>query len=102
MSQDITRRSFLSKSSKGLMAMGMVPYFLKSDLNRAFAKATGDKNMNFYFDHFGVNETMIRDVMSEALSRGGRGASAVCPGDARGRRRVAEAGSPLSQGVAAF
>ena len=46
MSDSMNRRSFLSKSSKGLVAIGMVPYFLKSDLNRAFAKSTGGQGMN--------------------------------------------------------
>ena len=60
MSDNMTRRSFLSKSSKGMVAIGMVPYFLKSDLNRAFAMSNGgEMNMNNYYDHFGVNETII-------------------------------------------
>ncbi len=72
MSDNITRRSFLSKTSKGMVAMGMVPYFLKSDLNRAFAMPNmGEQGVNSYFDHFGVNETMMRDVMASGLSRGG-------------------------------
>ena len=71
MSDNITRRSFLSKSSKGLVAIGMVPYFLKTDLNRAFAMSTGEQGMNFYFDHFGVNETIMREVMAAGLSHGG-------------------------------
>ncbi|RQV96822.1 MAG: TldD/PmbA family protein [Calditrichaeota bacterium] len=28
-------------------------------------------DLKWYYDHFGVEETMLRDVMSEALSRGG-------------------------------
>ncbi len=71
MSDKMTRRSFLSKSSKGMVAIGMVPYFLKSDLNRAFGMSTGEKGMTNYFDHFGVNETMLQEVMSAALARGG-------------------------------
>jgi len=71
MSDNMTRRSFLSKSSKGLVAIGMVPYFLQTDLNRAFAMSTGEQGMNFYFDHFGVNETIMREVMAAGLSHGG-------------------------------
>ena len=72
MKKNMTRRSFLERSSKGLIAASVVPYFLKSDLNRAFAMSNGgEMNMNNYYDHFGVNETIIREVMAEALSRGG-------------------------------
>ena len=69
---NISRRNFLEKGSKGLLAVSTVPFFLKGNLKKAFA---GQENTNmdlkWYYDHFGVEETMLRDVMSEALSRGG-------------------------------
>ncbi len=72
MKRNISRRSFLERSSKGIIAASVVPYFLKSDLNRAFAMSNvGEQGMNSYFDHFGVNETIMQDVMSAGLSRGG-------------------------------
>lgn len=72
MKKKMNRRSFLEKSSKSLIAASIIPHFLKSDLNRAFAMSVkGEEGMMNYFDHFGVNETMVREVMSAGLSRGG-------------------------------
>jgi TldD protein len=72
MKSKISRRSFLETSSKGLFAAAVVPYFLKSNLGKAFA-APAAQNMTLknYYDHFGVEEGIIREVMSEALSGGG-------------------------------
>ncbi len=72
MNSKITRRSFLEKSSKGLLAVGTVPYFLHTSIDKAFA-GPEQMNMNLksYYDHFGVEETLIRRVMEAGLSRGG-------------------------------
>lgn len=60
------------KGSKGLAAAGMVPYFLKADLGKAFAMPKADEmSLNNYYDHFGVTESLIREVMSAGLSKGG-------------------------------
>lgn len=62
----------MEQSSKGLLAVSAVPYFLHSSLDKAFA-GPGGNNMNLkaYYDHFGVEETLLRQVMEEALSHGG-------------------------------
>lgn len=72
MSERISRRSFLEKGTKGLVAVAAIPYFLKADLSKAADFAKG-QNMNLkdYFNHFGVDEKIINEVMAEALSRGG-------------------------------
>lgn len=68
----LTRRDFLDKSIKTAAVVGMVPAFLKSDPMRAFAMngVSGMSEKNYY-DRFGVNESMVREVMNEALSKGG-------------------------------
>ena len=72
MKSSISRRDFLEKSSKGLIAAATIPYFLKSNEARALnAPAAGDMTMNDYYNHFEVNEKIIQEVMSAAMSRGG-------------------------------
>ncbi len=72
MKKKISRRSFMAKGTKGLVAAGMVPYFLKTDLGKAFAMPKADEmSLNNYYDHFGVTESLIREVMSAGLSKGG-------------------------------
>ncbi|MGE5399126.1 MAG: TldD/PmbA family protein, partial [Ignavibacteriales bacterium] len=72
MNSKISRRAFLEKSSKGLLAAAMIPYFLGSDIEKAIAgpNLSGMKLKN-YMEHFGVDEKVISDVISEALSKGG-------------------------------
>lgn len=72
MSLNISRRTFLERTSKGALALGTVPFFLRSNLDKAFADpATMGMNLKTYYDHFGVEEGIIREVMAEGLSRGG-------------------------------
>ncbi len=72
MKKKMSRRSFMVNGSKGLVAAGMVPYFLKADLGKAFAMPEADEmSLNNYYDHFGVTESLIREVMSAGLSKGG-------------------------------
>ncbi|UCH63520.1 MAG: TldD/PmbA family protein [Fidelibacterota bacterium] len=68
----ISRRDFIEKGSKGLIGVAMVPYFLKSNLPRAFAAtAAGDMGLRDYYAHFEASDRIIRDVIDAALSRGG-------------------------------
>ena len=72
MSQKISRRAFLSRSTRGLVAAAVIPHFLKNDLDKAFAAVKkNDMQLPDYYNHFGVDEKLINEVMSEALSRGG-------------------------------
>ncbi len=72
MSQKISRRSFLERSSKGIMAAAIIPHFLKTDLDKAFAmEKKSNMKLKDYLDHFGVDEKLLNDVMAEALSKGG-------------------------------
>ena len=62
----------MKKGSKGLIAAGMVPYMLKADLGRAFTMPEpANMNLTNYYNHFGVNEAQIREVIFAGLSRGG-------------------------------
>ena len=68
----ISRRKFLKNGAVGMAGAAMVPYFLTSDLEKAFAlESPKDLSLNDYFSRFGVNEKIIREVMAEALSKGG-------------------------------
>jgi len=72
MKKTITRRSFLKTGSKGLLATAAIPFFLSTDFTKAFAmEATKQMNLTDYYNHFGVSEATIREVMEAALSRGG-------------------------------
>ena len=72
MKSKISRRSFLEKGSKGLIAAGMIPYFLKYDLGRAFAMPNPEEmSLTDYFNHFGVTESQIQEVLNAGLSNGG-------------------------------
>ena len=67
----ITRRDFIKNSSKGI-AVASVPFFLRAKPEAAFSMPVA-KNMklNDYYQHFGVDEATIRQVMAAALERGG-------------------------------
>jgi TldD protein len=67
-----TRRDFLGKSSKSLIAAAFIPSFLNHTKAETFSLAGGENlNLQEYLDHFNVNEKMIQDIISAALSRGG-------------------------------
>lgn len=67
----ITRRKFLQTSAKGV-ALASIPFVFQFDPLAAFAAPNGEgMDLNAYFEHFGVDENVIREVMSSALSRGG-------------------------------
>jgi len=72
MKEKMSRRSFMKKGSKGLVAAGMVPYFLKANVGRAFAMPNANEmNLQNYYDHFGVTDAVIREVITNGLSKGG-------------------------------
>ncbi|HVP57035.1 MAG TPA: TldD/PmbA family protein [bacterium] len=72
MTSRITRRVFLTRSSKGVVAATVIPAFLGPVADRVFAGLTSkDMPLKDYYSHFGVDEQTIREVMNEALSRGG-------------------------------
>jgi TldD protein len=72
MNQNISRRKFIESSSKSLVAAAVIPYFLRTDITKAFAE-TNEKTMNIqdYYEHFGINEKLIQEVFDQALVRGG-------------------------------
>ncbi|MCJ7552651.1 MAG: TldD/PmbA family protein, partial [Ignavibacteriaceae bacterium] len=72
MNQKISRRKFIESSSKGLVAVAVIPYFLSSDITKALAATKGESmNLQDYYEHFGINEKMIQEVFDQALARGG-------------------------------
>lgn len=72
MSLAISRRAFLEKSTKGLVAAAAIPYFFRFNPEQAFAVPAITKlREDDFFEHFGVTKKTIREVMQAALSRGG-------------------------------
>lgn len=68
---NFSRREFLKKSSEGL-AIASVPVFFYGDLKSAFAASKpAPADPTGYFGRFAVDQSMINQVMSEALSKGG-------------------------------
>lgn len=72
MSGKITRRNFLETAAKGMAAVAFIPPFLHNSSGEAFMKTPDSHgSLSEYLDHFNVTEAMIREVMADALSKGG-------------------------------
>jgi TldD protein len=72
MQDQLSRRNFLSHSTKGVVAAAAIPYFLHSNVEKAFAQPGAQQmTLGDYLDHFGVTKAQLNDVMGVALSRGG-------------------------------
>ncbi|MCK5004974.1 MAG: TldD/PmbA family protein, partial [Candidatus Aminicenantes bacterium] len=68
---NFTRREFMSISAKGAAAAS-IPLFFGNNINMAFGKEmSGSSELGNYYNHFGVDEKMIQDIFSTALSYGG-------------------------------
>ena len=68
----ISRRRFLAKGAKGLAMVSVAPHLISFNPKGVFAAPIAQHmNLQNYYDHFGVTEAMIREVMSFALSGGG-------------------------------
>ena len=67
----ITRREFLEMSGKGI-ALAAIPIIFKADPAIAFLSPAGENGkLSDYYEHFGVDESVIKEVMAAALERGG-------------------------------
>jgi TldD protein len=66
----MTRRRFVQLGAQGI-ALAAIPSFLKFNPMAAFARPLGEMELADYYAHFGVDEQVIRDVMTAALSHGG-------------------------------
>lgn len=71
MKSNISRRKFLSTGAKGLAATALVPFFMQPGLQALAAPLTEKMTLHDYLEHFGVTKDMMRQVMNEALSKGG-------------------------------
>jgi len=72
MKEKIDRRSFVRQSSAGLVGVSFIPTFLTLNMDKAFAAHSADDlQLSDYYERFGITEPMLREVMSEALSKGG-------------------------------
>ena len=66
----ITRRKFLEIGAKGAV-LASIPAIFKSNPAAAFITPQLDSKIGSYYEHFGVDETIIHDVIATALARGG-------------------------------
>ncbi len=65
-----SRRDFLKSSAKGVAAAVAVPAFFGGNAARAFA-GPSRQTIADYLDHFGVDQSLIQQVITEALAKGG-------------------------------
>jgi TldD protein len=71
MKPKIDRRSFIQRGLTGLAGTVMVPAFLKPEAGSAWAAAGSPSGAAGFLERFQVTEAMIREIMADALSRGG-------------------------------
>ncbi len=72
MGKKYTRRDFLEKGSKGVIAASLIPSFLSSASAETLYFRKGENAvLQEYLDHFNVTEKIINDIIAEALSKGG-------------------------------
>lgn len=68
----IDRRKFVKQGTAGLVGVSILPSFLTLNPEKAMAlDHTQNIGLSDYYERFGVNENTIREVMVEALSKGG-------------------------------
>jgi TldD protein len=67
---DLTRRTFLKLSGKGLV-IATIPTLFKVNPLAALGSPLLINNPSDYYEHFGIDEAVIRKVMSAALAKGG-------------------------------
>jgi TldD protein len=66
----LKRREFLKLGAQGV-ALASIPFIFKSKPLLAFSAPAGGGKLSDYYDHFGVDEKLIREVMAAALEKGG-------------------------------
>lgn len=66
----IKRREFLKMGAQGI-ALATVPFVFKKNPLLAFSSLGENRGLNDYYKHFGVDESIIREVMAAALEKGG-------------------------------
>jgi TldD protein len=67
----LTRRKFMKAGAAGV-ALATLPGVFKFDPALAFATPPkGSTSIGDYYDHFGIDESVIREVIAAALERGG-------------------------------
>ncbi len=68
---EMSRRKFLKTGSKGI-ALATIPIIFKANpLAALMAPGGGINGLKDYYEHFGVNESIISQVMATALEKGG-------------------------------
>ena len=68
---EVTRREFIKTGAKGL-ALVSIPLIFKANPMAAFASVAPDNAaLSDYYNHFSVDESVIKKVMTAALERGG-------------------------------
>lgn len=72
MNSKISRRRFLKTGTKCAAVSLTVPVFLQSQVKGVLA-VPENKNMTLqdYYNHFGIDESLINEIISTALSQGG-------------------------------
>ena len=67
----LTRREFVKVGAKGV-ALASIPFIFKVDPLAAFTgPPAGSMNLTDYYAHFGVDESIVKQVMAAAMEKGG-------------------------------
>ncbi len=68
---EMSRRKFIKTGSKGI-ALATIPIIFRANpLAALMAPGEGVNGLKDYYEHFGVNESIINQVMATALEKGG-------------------------------
>lgn len=68
---EISRRKFIKTGATGL-AVATIPFIFNFNPLKAFAAPPKkSRNIADYYEHFGIDESVIREVMAAALEKGG-------------------------------
>lgn len=71
MKREYSRREFINRVGKGAAITAALTGFSPHALKSMEQKTGTNMKLNDYFDHFGVNQQIINEVLSTALSKGG-------------------------------
>ena len=66
----IKRREFLKIGAQGV-AFASIPFIFRANPLLAFSSPGESGKLSDYYQHFGVDESAIREVMAAALGKGG-------------------------------
>lgn len=71
MERNVTRRDFIKHGTAGLAAVSAASCFIPGNIYGVERKTGSKMELHYYYEHFGVNEQIINEIIATALSKGG-------------------------------